>query len=303
VAPDRNEEYLLYQTLLGAWPLEPMDAEAYSEFKERVAAYMLKAIREAKVNTSWINPNAEYDEAVQAFVHAVLGESPDNAFVRALKLLQQLVARFGAYNSLSQTLIKITSPGVPDIYQGNELWDFSLVDPDNRRPVDYRLRQRQLGRLMRRIEAAGTDLRPLARRLLDTWTDGRVKLYVTHRALRFRREHAALFRDGAYLPVTPTGECADHIVAFARQHHGETAIVAAPRLLVRISPERGHPLGEQTWGRTRLLLPATSAGCRYRDVFTGAVLVTERDEAGVSLRAANAFHDFPVALLQQLPDA
>jgi (1->4)-alpha-D-glucan 1-alpha-D-glucosylmutase len=232
-----------------------------------------------------------------------MGASPDNAFVRSLKPMQQLVARFGAYNSLSQTLLKIASPGVPDIYQGNELWDFSLVDPDNRRPVDYRLRQRRLNGLMRRIEAAGADLRPLARRLLETWTDGRVKLYVTHRALRFRREHAALFRAGAYVPVAATGEGADHLVAFARQHNGETAIVVAPRLLVRLAPDRGHPLGESTWGRTRLMLPMTRGGCRYCDIFTGAVLVSERDNAGAWLRAADVFHDFPVALLQQLPDA
>ena len=303
VAPDRNEEYLLYQTLLGTWPLEPMDGEAYARYRERIAAYMLKAIREAKVNTSWINPNAEYEEAVGAFVHAVLGESPDNAFVRALRPLQQLVARFGAHNSLSQTLVKIASPGVPDLYQGNELWDLSLVDPDNRRPVDYRLRQRLLRGLIRRIDAAEGDLRPLCRRLLETWTDGRVKLYLTQRALRFRREHAALFRDGGYLPVAAAGECAEHVIAFARQHNGEMAIAAAPRLLARISPRRGHPLGDQTWGRTRLLLPEASAGRRYRDVFTGAVLVSERHDGGAALRVGAVFHDFPVALLQQLPDA
>ncbi|MGE0542223.1 MAG: malto-oligosyltrehalose synthase [Dehalococcoidia bacterium] len=303
VAPDRNEEYLFYQTLLGAWPLEPMDGDAYRVFRERIAAYMLKAIKESKVNTSWINPNADYDEAVQAFVHAVLGRTPDNAFVRSLRPLLAIVARFGAYYSLGQTLLKITAPGVPDIYQGTELWDFSLVDPDNRRPVDYRLRSRGLRQLMRRIESAGDDLAPLCRRLLASWQDGRIKLFVTHRALCFRREHAALFRNGDYLPLSTNGDHAEHVVAFARRLDAEAALVIVPRHLVRIAPKRGHPLGADTWGSSLIVLPESRPGTRYRHILSGAIIESVSHDAGAALPLADAFRDFPLALLQELPDA
>ncbi|MGH2600556.1 MAG: malto-oligosyltrehalose synthase, partial [Dehalococcoidia bacterium] len=282
VAPDRNEEYLFYQTLLGAWPLERMDRVAYAVYRERIAAYMLKAIREAKVNTSWINPNADYDDAVQGFVHTILGETPDNTFIRAMLPLQEVVARFGAYNSLAQTLLKITVPGVPDIYQGTELWDLSLVDPDNRRPVDYRLRARLLRGIMRAVTKADGDLASLCRRLLSAWRDGRIKMYVTQRALCFRREHAALFREGDYLPLRAAGDWEDHVCAFARRHEGETAIVVAPRLLVRLTPKRGHPLGA-AWGDTSLVLPEVRAGARYRHAFSGAILESVRHEEGAAL--------------------
>jgi (1->4)-alpha-D-glucan 1-alpha-D-glucosylmutase len=301
VAPDRNEEYLLYQTLLGAWPLEPMDRDTYAEFRERIAGYMLKAAKEAKVNTSWINPNAEYDEAVQRFVNDILGETPDNAFVRTLEPLRETVARFGAYNALGQTLLKLTAPGVPDIYQGNELWDFSLVDPDNRRPVDYRRRGRLLGALMRRIDAAGDDLAPLCQDLLTHWQDGRVKLYLTHRTLCFRRAHAALFRRGGYTPLTAGGERADHVCAFTRELDGSRIVVVAPRLLVSITPEGAHPLGAAIWGSTVVHLPGTQPGSRFRNVLSGGLLDSFKLEGDAALRLSDIFQDFPVALLEYLP--
>jgi (1->4)-alpha-D-glucan 1-alpha-D-glucosylmutase len=303
VAPDRNEEYLLYQTLLGAWPLESMDRNAYRVFRERIAAYMLKATKEAKVNTSWINPNSEYDDAVQEFVHTILGDTPDNAFVSAMRPLLGTVARFGAYNSLGQTLLKITSPGVPDVYQGTELWDLSLVDPDNRRPVEYRTRIRLLRQLTRRIRDAGGDLSRLCHRLLDTWQDGRIKLFVTHRALSFRRDHAEVFREGSYLPLSAVGDRAEHVCAFARRRDAGTAIVVVPRLLVRITPGRRHPLGEATWGDSVLLLPDTRPGTRFRHVFSGAVLTSETHDSIAALPLACMFEDIPIALLEQVPDA
>src|SRR5262249_29388239 len=157
-APDRNDEYLLYQTLLGAWPAEPMTAEGIASFRERVAAYMQKATKEAKVHTSWVNPNEEYDDAVRQFVFRVLPDSPDDPFLKDLLALQRKVAFFGCFNSLAQVLLKLTCPGVPDFYQGSELWDLSLVDPDNRRPVDYRRRRELLSALQGRIAAAGEEL-------------------------------------------------------------------------------------------------------------------------------------------------
>jgi (1->4)-alpha-D-glucan 1-alpha-D-glucosylmutase len=301
VAPDRNEEYLLYQTLLGAWPLQRMDRDAYAHFRGRIAAYMQKATKEAKVNTSWINPNAEYDEAVQHFVHAVLGETPDNAFVRALAPLLDTVARFGAYNSLAQTLLKLTAPGVPDTYQGNEIWDFSLVDPDNRRPVDYNRRRRLLRGLVRRIDAAGDDLVPLCRDLLARWRDGRIKLYLTHRALCFRRAHANLFREGDYTPLAAGGQRTDHLCAFTRGVGESRIVVAVPRLLVSMTPAGAHPLGAAVWGGTVLHVPGTRPGSRFRNVFTGSLLDSFKLEGDAALRVADLFHDFPVALLEYLP--
>jgi (1->4)-alpha-D-glucan 1-alpha-D-glucosylmutase len=326
-APHRNEEYLLYQTLLGAWPFgtttdhrPPTTDETSvpsvvggqsSNFVERIQDYMVKAIREAKVNTSWLNPNTTYDEAVRAFVAAVLEDVPSNRFLADFRSLQVTVAHFGAFNALSQTLLKLTSPGVPDIYQGSEIWDFSLVDPDNRRPVDYDLRAWWLGEL---VDIDG-DRAKLARALVDTKADGRIKLYLTHRALRFRRDHAELFRAGSYIPLEATGDAGEHIVAFARALTapspasgardaavpGREALIVAPRLLAkRLREIEALPLGIAAWGDALLALPNATPGQRYRDIFTDCTqLVIERD--GVTgLPLAELLEHFPVALLERV---
>ena len=229
-APDRNDEYLLYQTLLGVWTADAQGKEgtgAHGEFIERISAYMSKATKEAKVHTSWINPNEEYDRALSEFVSGILKPGRQQHFLNEFTPLQQRVAYYGQFNALSQLLLKLTAPGVPDIYQGNELWDFSLVDPDNRRPVDYQQRRRLLDELKRRVAQAGLagrgdgagerpagDLRALAQELVEQCPDGRIKLFVTYRTLNLRREQAALFRDGAYRALTAGGAQADHVVAF-----------------------------------------------------------------------------------------
>ena len=156
-APDANEEYLIYQTLLGAWPIEPCSGAAYSHFIERIQAYMTKAIHEAKVHTSWINPDEAYDEAVRRFVERIMDPNTGAAFLREFAMFQRRVSHFGLINSLAQTLLKLTAPGVPDTYQGTELWDFSLADPDNRRPVDYDRREKALRDLDHLIDQAGAD--------------------------------------------------------------------------------------------------------------------------------------------------
>src|SRR5437870_3979979 len=183
LVPGPNEEYFLYQTLVGAWPIS----------LERLCVYLLKAIHEAKVHTSWISPHALYDEAILRFAEAVLDPARSSAFLAEFTQFQARIANFGALNSLAQVLVKMTVPGVPDFYQGTELFDFSLVDPDNRRPVDYELRQRYLGELQQQIAQAGGDLRPLATQLLNHLDDGRIKLYLTHRSLDFRRRNEKLF--------------------------------------------------------------------------------------------------------------
>lgn len=175
-APSPNDEYLLYQTLLAAWPLGTTDAAESAEFRARIEAYMLKAIRKAKVRTSWINPNEAYEQAVTGFVRKLLASSRrGNAFLADFLPLQRRVARFGLYNSLSQTRLKLTSPRVPDCYQGNALWNFTLVDPDNRQPVDFALRERYLSGIKHGDTAMGLSPGVLADMLAHP-EDGRAKL-------------------------------------------------------------------------------------------------------------------------------
>jgi (1->4)-alpha-D-glucan 1-alpha-D-glucosylmutase len=339
-APSRNDEYLLYQVMLGAWPLEELDDERRPEFVRRIQEYMAKATREAKVHTSWINPNEAYDDAIQQFVAAILDPKKSRPFLADFARFQRQIARVGAVNSLGQTLLKLTSPGVPDIYQGNDLWDLSLVDPDNRRPVDYHLRQRTLGTLQRALsapsESSSPDTHPptpiphrpspvtrhpspithhpspnaqrLARRLVDGWTDGRIKQYVTWRALTVRREHADLFTCGAYLPLTATGPLEEHLCAFVRELGDQQVIVAVPRLSARLldeSPDGSDhgPLRFRAgaWDGTALLLP-DRPGQRYRSVFSGQSVETVEAKAGTggarsALPLSTLFSDVPVILL------
>ncbi|MBK9711593.1 MAG: malto-oligosyltrehalose synthase [Kouleothrix sp.] len=315
-APDRNEEYLLYQTLLGVWPFEstkdqrpktkdaPADVSSLvlgpsSGFVARIQSYMVKAIREAKVNTSWLNPNTGYDEAVRAFVAAILEDTPHNRFLADFRALQARVAHIGAFNALAQTLLKLASPGVPDIYQGAEMWDFSLVDPDNRRPVDFDLRAWLLGEL---VDLRG-DRAALARTLVEHKADGRVKLYLTHRALQFRRAHADLFRSGAYIPLEATGDSAEHIVAFARALAGEEALAVAPRLLAkRLRDSAALPLGPDAWGADLLALPGAAIGRRYRNIFTDEIVAAVERDGAVGLPLAELLASFPVALLERAAD-
>jgi (1->4)-alpha-D-glucan 1-alpha-D-glucosylmutase len=296
-APSRNDEYLYYQTLLGAWPLR-LGAPTDSEFRTRIENYMLKAIREAKERTSWANQNVEYEKAVSGFVAATLG-SP--AFLNDFLSFEQYVARLGLLNSLSQTLIKLASPGVPDIYQGTELWDFSLVDPDNRRPVDYALRTRLLHELQQwqqSPEQLAARVREISQQMLSGGLDdGRVKLYATSQTLRLRREHAALFQEGAYLPLQVVGEKADHVFAFARHLNDRWAVVAVPRLCAKLLPRaEDSPLDSAVWKQTALVLPANASGCVFRNVFTGEP-APAAVEGRHQLQMGTLFANFPAALL------
>jgi (1->4)-alpha-D-glucan 1-alpha-D-glucosylmutase len=290
-APDRNDEYHFYQTLLGAWPWQMATPDA--EFVARIDAFMLKAARESQVHTSWINPDEAYEAALRRFVRGALGTAKPNLFLDDFATLRDLVAHAGAINALAQQLLKIASPGVPDIYQGTELWDQSLVDPDNRRPVDYTARARLLQELQQRRPSPS-----LAAELLETKVDGRVKLYLTAQALAHRRAHPALYTRGEYILLAAEGAAADHVVAFARRHEGEEIIVAVPRLVVGlIGKEPIDPIGRNVWGDTRLVLPGIEAGTCYRDVFTGKEIAAGADEDGGMLALGDIFAAFPVALL------
>lgn len=289
--PDANDEYLLYQTLVGTWPLAEMDAEAHAAYVARIQAYMEKATREAKVHTSWINPNHAYDEGLAAFVAAILAREND-AFLADLAAFQQPIARMGMVNALAQTLVRLTSPGVPDIYQGQEIWDFSLVDPDNRRQVDYALRMEMLESLRARMDG---DRAGLCRELLGGWEDGRIKLYTTHVALRAREEHEAAFTGGEYVPVTVDGDRSAHVVAFARRGGGSTLATLVPRLVATMMETRDFALPDAScWAGTRV--DVSALGGRWRNLYTGA----EIDADAGHLSLAEAFADFPVALLARI---
>jgi (1->4)-alpha-D-glucan 1-alpha-D-glucosylmutase len=298
LAPDRNEEYLLYQTLLGAWPFGFADAATHATVVRRIQEYMIKAIREAKVHTSWLNPHTAYDEAVRSFVAAILDDTPHNRFLTDFRTVLHTIGHFGAFNALSQTLLKLASPGVPDFYQGTELWDFSLVDPDNRRLVDYDLRAWLLGEL---VDLHGTRA-ALARTLVETKEDGRVKLYLIHRALTYRRARSELFREGAYAPLVATGDAEEHIVAFARIWGDEEVLAVAPRLLAKRLGEATVPPLEMVWNDAMLALPAGSNGRHYRNVFTDEVVAVSERDGVVGLPLADVLKNFPVALLERLGD-
>ncbi len=295
-APDANEEYLFYQTLLGAWPLEPYSDEEYARFVERIQGFMNKALHEAKVHSSWISPDAAYDDAIKQFVARTLDPKSSKPFLDDLRTLRRQVAHYGLFNSLSQTVIKLTAPGVPDTYQGTELWDFSLADPDNRRPVDFDRRQRLLADLRERTLAAGDRLPELARELIGKREDGRVKLYVTWLALTCRRDRPGLFTTGEYLPLTAQGVKQDHVFAFARRQEGGCAVVAVPRFVTRLVPEMNRlPIGPGAWDDTAVALPELPAG-RLLNVFTGERLTLSGPQPH-QLLLARVFAHFPVALL------
>ncbi len=288
-APSRNDEYLLYQTLVGVWPLEEPDAAGLEVLRERVEAYMLKAIKEAKVHSSWVTPNAEYEEAIRGFVAALLADPSRNRFLDEFLPFTRRVARLGLFNSLSQTLLKFTVPGVPDIYQGTELWDFSLVDPDNRRPVDYERRRALLDDIQSLPEPRAEAVLDLLRRL----EDGRIKLYITWSVLTLRREWPELFRDGDYQPVTVRGERAEQVCAFLRSHGDRRLLVVAPRWYSRLGDDGDWPLGG-AWGDTALELPEEGPD-RWTEVLSG---IESSPQADGALSLARLLSHCPVAMLR-----
>ncbi|MBK4738237.1 malto-oligosyltrehalose synthase [Noviherbaspirillum pedocola] len=251
VAPTPADELMLYQTLLGAWPfaLSPDDGEGVKAYAERIAAWQEKALREAKRVSSWVLPDADYESACRAFLDALFA---DAGFIRELRQWVDRLALPTVCNSLAQTLLRLASPGVPDLYQGTEYWDFSLVDPDNRRPVDYAARAASL-----QSEAAQRDFDDML------WQQGQIKQTLIARMLALREKQPALFADGDYLPLQVSGPQARHVIAFLRRHGGQTLLVAALRL-----PARGPlPDGDgSAWDGTELLLPQAMSG--WRDVLS-----------------------------------
>ncbi len=290
--PSRNEEYLLYQTLLGTWPAREMNEQEEEEYRRRIREYMLKTMREAKVFTSWLNPSEPHEEAMMRFVDTVL--APGNAAFRKDFLeLATRVARCGLYNSLAQLAIKIGAPGVPDFYQGTELWDFSLVDPDNRRPVDYARRRELLDSLP---DPSAGGLAPFIADLLRQPEDDRLKLFATTTMLRARRAAHDVFRCGRYEPLATEGSAREHVFAFARVHGPQHVIVAVPRLVAALTRDGAAPVGG-VWDDTRIAVPDEPPRC-YRQLFTGSCAPVVEQDGRRWIRAADAFAEFPIAFME-----
>jgi (1->4)-alpha-D-glucan 1-alpha-D-glucosylmutase len=302
-APTPNDEYMIYQTMLGAWPVtltgkNSPDAAIADNFRERLQAAVLKSIREAKRRTSWTNPNAVYEDACVTFVARILDSARPNPFLEDFVTFQARIARLGALNGLAQCVVSLTAPGVPDIYQGGELWDLNLVDPDNRRPVDFDQRRRLLAEMKDVFREPAAERGAALRGLLETWQDGRIKLAVMAGLLGCRERERALFTQGGYQPLTFDGAQAGHLLGFARQSHDRTCLVVVGRLFARLVGERRvlYPGGE-LWSDTALVLP--DGHRRFEDALTGRTIAAQGDRLAVS----QILGDLPIAvLLGRAPD-
>ena len=292
-APSRNDEYLLYQTLIGTFPVGVPEAMVLGDYRQRIEQYMVKAAREAKVDTSWISVDAEYESALRTFVGELLDDTATNSFLADLRATAAVFAWFGALNSASMALLHCTSPGVPDIYQGTEMLEFGLVDPDNRRPVDYARRREALCALEMLVTAPVQERVMPLRAMLEAAHDGRLKLWVIWRALQWRRAHPALFARGSYTAAAVTGERSRHVVAFGRRAGNAGLVAACGRLFASLGLEPGTiPAGEAVWRDTVIGLPFVPAGTRLTNVLTGEAIDAPRG----GLPVAAAFATLPFAL-------
>jgi (1->4)-alpha-D-glucan 1-alpha-D-glucosylmutase len=255
---------------------------------------MLKAVREAKVHTSWLSSDSDYETALMTFVDSILDSSRQNSFLEDFLRFEKQIALYGALNSLSQVLLKITSPGVPDFYQGTELWDFSLVDPDNRRTVDFNKRVKLLDELVQH-EAKGQQ--SLVQRILKSWQDGRVKLYMTRKALELRSADRDIFQYGSYIPIQVEGQLQKHVCAFARNKGDEWVLTVVPRLITGLVNVDTFPCGRQVWEDSILILPE-DAPRDWINIFTGEKLSATSRRGELPL--AEVFYTFPVSLLRNI---
>lgn len=282
--PTANDLYFLFQTMLGALPMD--ETQADDTLVSRLQEYLTKALREAKVKTDWAEPNEPYEEAINDLVQKLLQE--DDQFWKSFYPFYERIAHYGWLYSLCQVLLKVTCPGVPDVYQGCELWDFSLVDPDNRRPVDYGQRQQYLQEIKQQETG---DITQLHQQLLQQPGNGKVKLYLLYKALHVRQQQQSLFDEGEYIPVTITGTHSKHVFAFVRKYKNQWCLVVVPRLLVQLISEKELPLGEQVWQDTGLTLPA-DAPQQWQNALGNITL-----QADGTLAMADILQSFPVALL------
>ncbi|HKX10909.1 MAG TPA: malto-oligosyltrehalose synthase [Stellaceae bacterium] len=295
-APSRNDEYLLYQALIGAWPVEldeaPFEAAGLAAFTARIQAFMVKAAREAKLATSWANPSKDYEHALAQFVARLLDPESGKVFLSDFLPLQCRIARIGMLNSLAQLTLKLTCPGVPDIYQGTELWDLSLVDPDNRRRPDFDARRRLLAELMLLGALPGPARAERVAGLVGGWRDGRIKLHVLASLLRLRRDREALFAAGTYQPLAAEGAMADRLVAFTREVSNDCVVVAVGRHLAPFVPVAEGAPAQHSWEDTSLSLPP-----RLEDVTCDVITGREIRPTAGAILARELFSILPVAVL------
>lgn len=290
----RNDEYLFYQVLIGTWPLTSLTDAEQGEYQERIQTYMIKAVREAKQYTSWLNPNEDYEQAVSQFIRRCL--NANSSFLTHFTAFERQLRKPGLYNALAQAVLHTTAPGMPDVYQGNELWQFSLVDPDNRRPVDFS----GLGALLAEMEAVlakpGLDRPKYINSLLETIEDGRIKLFVVTQTLHFRHHYAALFRDGEYLKIDVHGTGANQLLAFARKNQNDFAVIVVPRLMTRLLDPTLNPSLDDVWADTWLELPE-NAPRHYQELFSQCQVTAEPVENQVRLCVRTPLTLFPIAVL------
>jgi (1->4)-alpha-D-glucan 1-alpha-D-glucosylmutase len=284
-APDRNEQMLLLQTLIGAWP---MRVEDLLQLRDRLIPYMIKAAKEAKTNTSWIQEDQRWEEALRSYVEGLFALPLRHPLWKGLQPFAERICAIGMHNSLSQVVLKIASPGVPDFYQGTELWDLSLVDPDNRRPVDFEARKQ----ILEELRASSLSRDELARELYSSWRGGSVKLFLTHAALQARKDRPSVFAGGGYVPLPPEGPRAANLCAFARTgRDGDLAVAVAPRLVAALLD--GARLPPEKFSGTFVSVPGLSAGAVLQDAFTGR----ERTVTDRGLAVDQLFSTLPIALL------
>lgn len=288
--PDENDEYFFYQTIIGALPFYEIE-RLY--FIRRMRDYIIKAVREAKVHTAWIKPDTEYEDACVSFVDEILRPCEENKFLGDFLKFQKKVSFYGIFNSLSQVLIKTTSPGIVDFYQGTELWDFSLVDPDNRRPVDFQKRMNFLAEIRDKEEK---DILGLISELFASKEDGRIKLFLIYRLLRVIRSFPCIFKEGDYIVLKTEGKHKNCLVSYARKYQDNWAIIIAPRFFTNLVKEGELPLGEHVWGDTEIILPE-GAPYLWRDALTGQII----DGRGAIL-IGTALKNFSQALFISSPE-
>lgn len=300
--PDANEEYYLYQVLIGSYPFHMKDIRARELYAQRIKDHIVKALREAKIHSSWMSPHLAYEEAFNKFIDELLNHDHDNLFLANFIKFNHIISICGMYNSLSQTLLKIFSPGIPDVYRGNEIWIFDLTDPDNRRPVNYSHRRHMLESIQKRLIAPEGDFY-LCEEIASSMEDGRIKLYVTWKSLIFRRDKEALFSTQTYLPLNASGQRKNNICAFMRRAANHEVIVVAPILLAGLTNKgKTPPTGSAIWDITKLILPKACAGKTYRNIFTGEKVTASEKDGDTVMELAAILNVFPVAAMELIND-
>lgn len=290
--PDKNEEYLFYQTVVGTWPTQQMTVNEHQNYVNRIQAYMEKAIKEAKIHTSWINPNKKYEEDTHLFIQKVLEQNAENSFLDSLSNFISKIAPAGFLNSLSQLLLKTTSPGIPDFYQGSEIWDFNLVDPDNRHPVDFSKRTAFLNDL--RIKNSNN-----LQQLINTLDDGKIKLFMTLRALEMRKKFSDVFLDGDYKPLNVEGNRKQNVIAFSRTYGKKNIIVISTRFFLSLLDENGK-IDPGTWINTCVQLPAELSSNSWMDVFSKQKFTPQKNNGQEKLSLDKTLNIIPFAMLENI---